>query len=98
MKTITERVAALLHSTSLSPDDYRAVIDEISLLQARITAFEQAVWKVIAYDQLLRSISSADILFAGDAPDVDAAYDDMIRTVIDTMASRVPISQEASSV
>lgn len=45
----------------------------------------QSLWKVVAYDKLLRkigSISDRDVLFAGEIRNVDAAYDDMIASVI----------------
>lgn len=61
---------------------------EMSDLRKDIAAFEQACWKVLAYDQFLRSITTPAILCAGDAPDLDAVYDNMIKAVTNALALR----------
>lgn len=61
-------------------------------------AMTQALFKVVAYDQLLRAIGGMwqrDILFAGDMPDVDAVYDDMVATAISALKSTSPSPAKA---
>jgi len=46
------------------------------------------LWKVVAYDQLLRKVSEIgdhEILLAGTMPTVDASYDDLIKSATDTL-------------
>lgn len=56
----------------------------------RIEALEAAAWKVLAYDQLLRKVGEIrpGVLLAGDMPNVDAVYDDMVKTCVNALSGK----------
>jgi len=64
--------------------------DALTTLSARVETLEAAAWKVLAYDQLLRKVGEirAEALLAGDMPNVDAAYDDMVKTCVNTLSGK----------
>lgn len=64
--------------------------DALTTLSAENERLREAAWKVLAYDQLLRKVGEirAEALLAGDMPNVDAAYDDMVKTCVNALSGK----------
>ncbi len=64
--------------------------DALTTLSAENERLRAAAWRVLAYDQLLRKVGEirAEALLAGDMPNVDAAYDDMVKTCVNALSGK----------